>query len=213
MDVLTRIREVIAAEPNDAQLDRFLTEVRDSLMVSSRQFLAYSALVVTSLVTYHLVVYQGTSVVSFNAVQVSDLSLFRRVFLVLPAALLAIMAAVGYLRRLQREVYDYLTISRYKVLGKTGLHELRLPADYILGLFVLRNEGGPIGKAVSNVVTYLLIAAFVFGPVVYIVNEAVANIHKFGAADLLCVIASAISIVLCLCSLVIASIAGRINAR
>jgi hypothetical protein len=127
VDVLKRIREVLSAETNDTQLDRFLSEVRDSLAGSSRLFLAYYGLTLGSVVTYHLVVYGGKTMISFSGVQVADTLLFRRVFLLFPAALLAATACVGYLRRLQREVFDFLTISRYPILGKTGLHELRLP--------------------------------------------------------------------------------------
>lgn len=212
MVVLSRIREVLAADPNEPQLNQFLTDVRDSLAASSRQFLAYSALIVTSLVAYHVVVYQGASVIPFYAVHLSNMSLFRRVFLVFPAALVAAMASVGYLRRLQREVYDYLSISRYRVLGQTGLHELRLPADHVLGLFLLRNEGGLVGKVVSYVVTSLSITAFVFGPIVYIIGEAAANLQRFGLVDILCDTASVTAIALSLCGLIIVVIASRIKA-
>ena len=129
-----------------------------------------------------------------------------------PAALVAANASVGYLRRLQREVYDYLTISRYRVLGQTGLHELRVPADHILGLFVLRNEGGRIGKVVSYFVTSISFMAFVLGPAIYIVFEAVANLWKFGVGDILTVSASVVAITLCVCGLVIVRIAGHIKA-
>ena len=212
MNVLKRIREVIPAEPNDVQLDKYLGEVRDSLATSSKQFLTYSVLIITALVMYHLVVYEGASGLSFNSLKIANIPLFRRVFLVFPAALVAAVAAIGYLRRVQREVYDYLTISRYRVLGKTGLHELRLPADYILGLFVLRNEGGLLGKVVSTTVAVLDAIVFVIVPVAYIVSEATINARMFGTSDVICLVASGTAIILSVCSFLIILLSGRIKA-
>ena len=213
MDVLNRIQEVITSEPNDSQLDKFLGEVRDSLAASNKQFLTYSALIITALATYHLVVYEGASGVSFNSIQISNTSLFRRVFLVFPAALVAAMASVGYLRRIQREVYDYLTISRYRVLSKTGLHELRLPADYILGLFVLGIEGGLLGKVVSVSVGFLSAVVFAIAPAAYIVSEAIINLKMFGASDILCLFASGSAVALSVCGLLIIHLSGRIKVK
>jgi len=196
MNVLERIQEVIAAEPNDVQLDKYLGEVRDSLATSSKLFITYSVLIIIALVMYHLVVYEEASGLSFNSLKIANISLFRRVFLAFPAALVASVAAIGYLRRAQREVYDYLSISRYKILGKTGLHELRLPADYILGLFVLSNEGGLLGKIVSKTVAFFDAVIFVIVPVAYIVSEAIINIRMFGISDVICLIASGTAIIL-----------------
>lgn len=212
MDVVKRISEVIAAEPNDAQLDKFLGEVRDSLATSSKQFITYSVLIITALVTYHLVVYEGASGVTFNSIQIKDASLFRRVFLVFPAALVAAKASVGYLRRVQREVYDYLAISRFRVLGQTGLHELRLPPDYILGLFVLGIEGGLLGKVVSTSVAFLSAIVFVIAPAAYIISEAAINVRMFGVSDVLCLFASVVAIALSVSGLVIVKLSGRIKA-
>lgn len=213
MEVLKRIQEVMNSEPNDSQLDKFLGEVRDSLATSNKLFLTYSILIITALVTYHLVVYEGASSVSFNSIQISNTSLFRRVFLVFPAALVAAMASVGYLRRIQREVYDFLTISRFRVLGKTGLHELRLPADYILGLFVLGHEGGTLGKVVSVSVISLFAAIFAIAPAAYIVYESIINLRIFGISDTLCLFASGIAIALAVCSLLIINLSGRIKVN
>jgi hypothetical protein len=120
MDLFNRIRDVLAAEANDAQLDKFLADVRDSLTASNRQFLSYQALIIGSLVTYHLVKYGGSTGISVGGLQLTDTLLFQRVFLIFPAALLAASACVGYLRRLQREVFDFLSISRYRILAKTA---------------------------------------------------------------------------------------------
>ncbi len=212
MNTLERIQEVISTEPNDVQLDKFLGEVRDSLASSSKQFITYNLLVITALITYHLVVHEGASGVSFNSIRISDTLLFRRVFLVFPAALLAASASVGYLRRIQREVYDYLSIYRYRVLGKTGLHELRIPADYILGLFVLRNEGGLFGKVVSFAVVFLSVLVFILGPAAFIISEATNNLRIFGTSDSLCFLASAIAVILSLSGMIIIALSARIKA-
>jgi hypothetical protein len=211
VEIVRRVREVLEAERDDAQLDKFLSDVRDSLAGSNRQFLAYAALIVGSIVTYHLLVYGGGTAISFNGVQFTDRLLFRRVFLVFPAALLAAMACVGYLRKFQREAFDLLAISRYRILGATSLHELRLPADYVLGLFILHTQEGLLGKIIGTVIAMLAMTVFVFGPTAYLIREAVRNIAGCGLNDLLCVGSSVIAIILCVCGLIVMILAARIR--
>ncbi len=213
MHILPRIKEVLAARPNEPQLDAFLHDVRDSLAASNRQFLSLATLTLSTLVVYQLVVYENGTGVSLLSVQISDASLFRRVFLVLPAALLSAGACVGYLRHCQREVYDYLTISRYRVLGRTGLHELRLPSDHVLGLFLVLTQGGKVGKIVAGVVAVSSFLAFVAGPVIYIVYESVKNVRQFGFTDPLGLAGSAIAIALTACALVITWLAMRVKVE
>ena len=212
MDVFSRIKQVLDAEPNDAQLDKYLSEVRDSLATSGKLFVGYSVLILTTVVTYHLVVYAGATGVALNSLQLIDPSLFRRVFLVVPAALLAAKASVGYLRRCQREAYDYLTLSRYRILGQSGLHELRLPADYILGLFLLKNEGGALGNALASTVAFLSFCVSVLAPAAYVLTAAVLNMKAFGAEDILCLAASAAAVGLTISGLLIVALAMRIKA-
>jgi hypothetical protein len=96
-------------------------------------------------------------------------------------------------------------------LGETGLHELRLPADYILGLFVLRNEGGAMGRAIANVGALLSFIAFLIGPAVYIAYEALRNISLFGINDVLSFFISAMAVVLCISAVGIVSLSGRVK--
>ena len=212
MDVVARVKQVLDAEPNEAQLDKYLSDVRDSLATSSKLFIGYTLLIVTTLVTYHLVSYAGATGFTLNSLQLADPSLFKRVFLVIPAGLLVAKAIIGYLRRCQREVYDYLTLSRYRVLGQSGLHELRLPADYILGLFFLKNEGGNLGKALSSTVVFMSFCASVLAPVAYVLCAAYLNVKSFGAADFLCLSASAVASAMSICALLIVWLAMRVKA-
>ena len=212
MNLLERIKPVLAAESNDAQLDRYLSEVRESLSASNRQFLAYQALIVGSLVAYYLVVYGRSTDISLYGFPIHDTKLFQRVFLIVPAALLAAMACVGYLRSLQREVFDYLTISRYRVLATTGLHELRLPSDFVLGLFVLKELGGLPEKITSYVVASLCAVTFIFAPITYVTTEAIKNIQLFGAGDLLCLAASLGAISLADCALLVVLFGSLVQA-
>lgn len=213
MDIFARIEQVLAAEPNDIQLDKYLSDVRDSLETSNKLFIGYTFLIVTTLVTYHLVSYAGATGLTLNSVQLSDPSLFKRVFLVVPAGLLVAKASIGYLRRCQREVYDFLSLSRYRVIGHSGLHELRLPADYILGLFYLKNEGGQVGCAVSSIVIQISFCASTLAPVAYILCAAYLNVKVFSVADSLCLAASVLACILSICGLLIVWLAIRIKAE
>ena len=212
MDLLGRIREILDSKEDAEEVAGFLSDVRESLAASNRQFIVYQVLLLASLVTYYLVVYtEGTF--SFNSIKVIDRSLFQRVFLLVPAALLCAQAAIGYLRRIQRETYDLLQIARCRVLGRTGLHELRLPADYILGLFVLRNEGGRAGFIIGNVGAFLGALAFVIGPAMYIGYEAVRNIEIFGVRDVLSSAISVMALVLCFSGLGIMRLSRHVKAE
>lgn len=212
MDVIKKIKKVLSTEPNDAQLDKFLSDLRDSLSNSNKQFISTKLLAITALLTYHLVVFEGAKAPSFQGLNVGDSATLQRIFLVIPAALLSATAAIGFLRRWQREVYDYLSISRYRALGESGLHELRVPSDYILGLFYLKVEGGMLGAFVSGVVMLLGFLVFTFCPAAYVVYAAIQNLQKFGTSDLLSVLGSTTSIVLALVSMIIVVMAGRVRA-
>jgi hypothetical protein len=212
MDVRERVQKVFDAEKNDAQLDLFLADVRDSLRSSNRDFLRYLIVAVGSIVIYHLVVYGGSKGVSVGGIELTDSSLFRQTFLLIPAAALACSSGVGYLRRLQREVFDYLSISRYRVLGQTGLHELRLPGDYLLGFFLLNIEGNRLGKVIGVFVVSLLSLVTTILPTVYILIQASANIRVFGREDMLCDTASGIAVFLCLIALIVAWMGAKIKA-
>ena len=212
MNLLQKIREVLEAEPNENQLDKFLADLRDSLAASNKQFLSLNLLALTAAVVYHLVVFEGVAIASFEGLPLAGSSLVQKVFLVVPAALLAAASGVGYLRRCQREAYDYLSISRYRVLGKTGLHELRLPSDYILGLFYLKTQGGPVGVVLSFVVMFLVAAVFTVLPVVYVVRAAALSLARYGAEDLFALSGAVVAVLLATSALLIAVFASRIRA-
>ena len=88
MDLLNRLESVISSAPNDVQLDRFLDDVRDSYENTNKQFNRYAVLLFVSIVIYYLIVSGGGKLTAFSSVQLNDASLFRRTFLVFPAALL-----------------------------------------------------------------------------------------------------------------------------
>jgi hypothetical protein len=211
VDIVSRVNTVLAAEPNEAQLDKFLADLRESLAASNKQFISISLLALVALVSYHLVAYEGVAISSFQGVPLPSASLFKRVFIVVPAALLSAVASIGFLRRCQREVYDYLAISRYRVLAQTQLHELRLPSDYILGLFYLKLEGGLIGQIVSWSLSCIWSMVFVVGPVMYTIKISVNNIKLYGFDDVLVAISSITSILLAGGSFAIVVLASRIH--
>jgi hypothetical protein len=212
MNVLHKIQQVLDAEQNEAQLDKFIADLRDSLATSSKQFLSFNLLALAAVISYHLVVYEGVSIASFEGLPLSSSSLVQKVFLVVPAALLAAAAGVGCLRRCQREVYDYLSISRYRVLGQTGLHELRLPSDYILGLFYLKTQGGAVGAMLSFIVIFLVAGVFTVLPVVYIVRTSALSLARYGIEDTFALIGALAAALLATASLLIAFLASRIRA-
>ena len=109
-------------------------------------------------------------------------------------------------------MYDYLTLSRYRALGQSGLHELRLPADYILGLFFLKNEGGVLGNVLASTVAFVSFFASVLAPVAYVLVAAYLNVSAVGAADVLCLSASIIAAAMSICALLIVCLAMRVKA-
>ena len=212
MNVLDRVKQVLAGEKNDVQLDKYLDDVRDSLAGSNGQFLSFLMLAVGSIVVYHLVVYGGSKNVSVSGIELTNSALFRQTFLIIPTASLACSSGVGYLRRLQREVFDYLSISRYRVLAHSGLHELRLPGDYLLGFFVLGIEGGRVGNVIRAVVVFLLSLITTVLPTTYVLVQVRANMQLFGWGNLLSDAASGLALLLCLIALIAAWMVSRVEA-
>jgi hypothetical protein len=213
MNLFPRIKEVLEAKPDEAQLDKFLSDVRESLATSNKQFISLPLLAIATLVTYHLVVYKGGTITALSYVKVSNTTLFHRVFLVVPAALLAAASCIGYLRRCQREVYDFLAIGRCRILGKTGLNELRLPADYILGQNLLYIQGGVVGRILSTIMGSLAMTIFALAPAYYVVRSAYENIVVFGASDPLAILASCIAITLSVVSLLVIGLGMCITVK
>ena len=212
MNFYPRIMVLLASQNTSAELDAFVRDLRENLIASSKQFIAYPALIVAALVTYYAATRLGTSV-TVGGVELINATLIRRVFLVVPASFITAYAAVGYSRRMQHLVYEFLTVPRYPALHKTSLHPLRLPSDYISGLFLLHEEGGKIGKIVSKMVILLTACAFFFGPIYFIVTESIANIGYFGSGDVPCLAASIVSILLCVCSFIIVYLSGHLKVE
>lgn len=211
MDLLPKIRQVLEAEPNEAQLDKYLADVKDSLASSNKQFLSFGLATLVALITYHLMVYEGATSQSFEGLPLSTSAFLRKVFLVVPAALMCAMSSIGFLRRCQREVYDYLAISRYIPLGRTGLHELRLPSDYILGLFYLKTQGGLVGRVLSGIVMFLVSLVFTCGPAVYIAQASGESVARHGLTDPLALGGAIVAVLLTGAAVGIAFLAGRIR--
>lgn len=212
MDVIKNINEIIESEPDDSQLDMYLSDVRESLGATNKQFISYQFLFLFTLVIYHLIVHEGWQDLSVGSIKVSDSSLFDQVFLVVPAGIFIIMSAIGYLRKLQREVYDYLAISRLRVLGKTGVHELRLPSNYILGLDILRHEGGAIGKFISHLSAWVLSFIFLIAPAIYMLTEAIGNLKQYGQTDPVSILILVLVLLSFISGLAIIKISGLVNA-
>lgn len=209
MNLYSRIISLLATpQGSAAELEAFLRELRDSIAASGKQFIAYPALIVAALTTYYFSTRLG-SAVTVNGIQLGDPTLIRRVFLVVPSALLTAFASVGYLRRMQRTVYEYVTLARNPGLHKSGFYLLRLPSDYIAGLYLLNTEGGGLGKLISIVVVVLTAWAFFLGPIAFILDESFENISYFGFNDLVCLTASSISVLLCFCAIVILQLSNQ----
>lgn len=211
MDVIAKVKALYESNPDEKHLELFLSDVRDSLIKSDRQFMNLQVLLLIAVVTYYLVVHAGWEGISYGPVKISDKSLFQKVFLVIPSALFVMQTCIGYLRRLQREVYDYATISRCKILAELGLHELRLPSNYILGLDIMQFEAGIIGKMVSNIVTRIMIYAFVVGPAFYMISEALKNFGVFGTSDIVSSFSSILVIIMCCSGIIIIVLTARIK--
>ena len=213
INLFPRIKEVLDAKPDEAQLDKFLSDLRESLSTTNKQFISFPILAIASLVTYHLVVYEGGTITALSYVNVPNAKLFHRVFLVVPAALLTAMACIGFLRRCQREVYDFLCIGRCRVLGASGLHELRLPSDHILGTQWLDLHGGLIGKILARTIVVLELLVFSVSPALYVIHAAYSNIVVFGSSDTLAMAASCVAIILSVASLFVIILAMGITAE
>ena len=212
MDVIDKVKRLYDSNPDEKQLDLYLSDIRESLTTSNRNFLSLQILLIIAMVTYYLVVYAGWEGISYGSIKISDKSLFQKIFLNIPATIFVMQTCIGYLRRLQREVYDYATINRCKILGELSLHELRLPSSYIQSLDIMRFEEGILGKIISNIVARIMISVFVMLPAVYMVRESIINFHTFGASDIISVISSGLVIIMCCSGFIIIILTSKIKA-
>lgn len=212
MDVIAKVKALYESNPDEKHIEQFLSDVRDSLITSNRQFLNLQLLLLIAVTTYYLVVHAGWEGVSYGSIKISDKSFFQKIFLLIPSALFVMQTATGYLRRLQREVYDYAIIDRCKIFAELSLHELRLPSSYILGLDIMQFEAGFLGKIVSRIVAIIMIYAFVIGPAIYMIAEAIKNLGIFGISDIVSTIASILIIIMCGCGIIVVRLTGRVKA-
>lgn len=211
MDLLPKIRAVIESNPDSEQLDKFISDVREGLSASGKQFIAFQLAAITGLVFHYMFFYEGAKAANFQGLPITDSPMLQKAFLVIPSALLCASASIGFLRRCQRELYDFLSISRFRVVGQTGLHELRLPSDYILGLFYLKTEGGLAGKLLFFLVGLPFAVTFTVAPSVYIAHSVGENLARFGLSDPVVLAAGVVAFILSAASLAIAVLAERIK--
>ena len=172
-------------------------------------FLKTETLCVGSLVTYHLVVYGGVSTVSFSGIKLTDTKTIRRVFLILTAALLAVAACVGYLRRLQREVFDYLSIFRYRILGRDQgctSYAFQPITSWAFSSFVIR--GACLERSLA-MLSCILKTWRLFNYTIIYIGEAIRDLRIIEHNDLLLLVASGMKKILCVRNMIVEFLGGR----
>jgi hypothetical protein len=109
-------------------------------------------------------------------------------------------------------VYDYLSISRYKALGKTGLHDSRLSPNYMLGVELMRNDGDELEGFVAYTLQTLFTAAVLMGPFFYIGYHAIINLYVgISNWDVINCVVSIISIFLLPMGQLVIKLSGRLE--
>ena len=172
------IAKKLISDENTEELSNYISDLKDSLDKSNKQFITLQYSFISSVILYYLIVKLGWHA-SVKGIKINDISIFDQYFLILPAGIFLVLSAVGYLRKAQRELYDWLMIQKFNISGETGVHELRIGSDFILALFVFQEFNHTLGKILVKIVSFLLSYIFIVLPISYIVMEAIENLKQF----------------------------------
>jgi hypothetical protein len=165
------LKESVLSSFRDDDLDRvdkYIDTVRDSLKSTNSKFGAYTLLLIISLVSYHFYVYGYLRHISIFGLEISDLDLIKKWFLIIPSTVFALSTSIGYLRVYQQESIEWLLAKYRPKEYASGIYRLTFPSSYILGLDVLRRRTSKIERSIALIISVPLIFATTIAPVWYI---------------------------------------------
>ena len=195
----------ISKNEDQEELVDYLADVKSSWSDSSKQWRALFVTLIVLCTTHYLGTRDEGESLKILSVELPSSGLFPDIFLLGIALGYSALGTLGYLVRFQRETYDYLKLVKTSVIGKNGLHELRLKGDYVLGQQMLRDHGETGVKIAANFLAITFSYSFLGLPLAYIIVTAIDNLaiqwrlsSIFGVSvavmTILAVIATAITI-------------------
>lgn len=193
MDHMQKLRESILSSFDDGDLDRvdkYIDSVRESLKSTNSRFTAYTLLLVISLVSYHLYVHGHLSRMPLFGLEIIDVDLIKKWFLIVPSIVFVLSTSTGYLRVYQQECIEWLLAKYRPKEFASGIYRLTFPSNYILGLDVLRRQNSKFAKSIAWLTTVPLVIGSVTAPIWYIGWAYTNGFAELGADSSLIISAS-----------------------
>jgi len=181
-EAMSKIREPIETAFKDDELDRvdkYIDDIRASLISTNQQFGRYTFLLFLSLFSYHLVLLGQTTEVSILGFTLGSKAFIIKWFLVLPSILLLLQATAGYLRVYQQESIEWLLAKYRNSEYEAGLYRVAFPSSHILSVDLMRRLGTDISPASLNLLTSIFVLFSVWLPSFYILGAYIYAISIY----------------------------------
>ena len=177
-DLKNRVRGVLDGE-SEEEIKSYISDLRSSLTDTNNKLSRNLAVLVALIATHYLSVSNLNSKVKVLGIDFPDEPLFQSIVLLLAAVSFLQVMSLSYLRKFQRECYDWMKVMGYKVMGGTKLHELRLPSDARLAADILRFNSFKLERT-TGVVCWIILSYTTFAlPVTYIFRYSIKSVIIF----------------------------------
>jgi len=153
---------------SEDEIKDFVSDIRKGLSETGGEYRKSSTFLLLLLGTHYLSASGIDEHVRFIGTDFPDEPIFHAAILLISSIVFLRIMSLSYLRKFQRECYDWIMVKRYKKMGSTGLHELRLPSDPILGADLLRFDDNILEKRIGVILWIIISYAFFALPLSYI---------------------------------------------
>ena len=183
-ELLIKVRQILENEQTAVEeIGQYLSDVRDGLSATMSACNRASTLMLVLIATHYLSTSGLGADVTLLGVDFPDNPIIQTFILLFTALIFLRVMSLSYLRKFQREVYDWGKVLHYRKikceLGSTGLHELRLPSDPLLGADLLKFDDGLLEKIVGTIVWNILSFMYVLLPTIYILHYSIESAKHF----------------------------------
>jgi hypothetical protein len=196
-------------EVEASRIDNYLDQLRDSLKDTNEKFVKLQVTCLVLFLSHYLFLNAGSSEISIAGLKISDLSVVKRWFLVLPALLFCVGACYGYLRVYQQSAIERLLVQHHLHEYRSGIYRLTWPTSFILGIDLMR-RGSMATRVTANAVAGILIFGTYYFPVWYAWFAYSAAFAALGH-DIQLVISAALTGFLFIASFLIMNLSQKID--
>lgn len=168
------------SEDDSERVDKYIDLLRDALKSTNSKFNYYTVLLITSILSYHLYVYDHLNDIKLLGFRVNDFDLIQKWFPIVPSLIFLLTTTIGYLRVYQQETIEWLLAkNRPKEYG-SDIYRLTFPCSHILGLDILRRQKDISAKFAAVIPALTFVFGSILAPILYISWAYSRAFQKFG---------------------------------